>query len=94
MAVNEGGITRPGGKPAPSPLPKPDLSALGVTDASSREDILRKAEAVAELSRGLRRMASQKVIAPSRVTPTQQRSPELDADPSLVWTGAHYQQIG
>lgn len=78
--------------------PEPDLEALGLADAGDDATTLqRKSEALLAAGAKLRKAAAEqrtgRMQTALRVTPTQKRDPEMEKDPTVYWTGTHYQQI-
>lgn len=95
MGVKEEAISRPSGAKAPEAekIPAADLEALGLPVDATREQLLDRARKLDVVARGLRRQSAAPVVDAGRVHATATRTPELDADPKLVWTGTHYQEI-
>lgn len=99
MGVDPRSMSSPTGK-APG-VPKPpapaetiDLKVLGL-DLDTADDRTRAdaADKLAAASAQLRRARSNRLPTTQKATPTQARTAELDANPTLVWTGTHYQRV-
>ena len=93
MGVSKSSMSRPQGETAAERKETEQVATMA--EGKTPETVKTDARALQRMAAELRAQANQrvKIVQNTRVTPSMPRDKTLDDDPTVTWTGHHYQRI-